>query len=121
MHGLTATPARFSVSRNVLLVILAFAATYAAGFFLRIYVVDTPVSGEGGSAALMALRQGVLFGQLHSLWGGASLAAGLFALFFRGRASMYPWAVLTALALTNYNGDLGVVGLALGLVRLPRL
>lgn len=109
------------MSRNIMLVILLFAATYAASFYFRIYVVDTPVTGEGGSALLAALRQGVLYGQLHGLWGAASLAAGLFALFLRGRKSMYLWAALTALALSNYNGDLGVVGLALGALRLPRL
>jgi len=100
--------------------VLLFALTYAASFYFRIYVVDTPVSGEGGSALLGAMRQAVLFGQLHGLWGGVSLVSGLVALLLRGRMALYFWSVFTALALSNYNGDLGVIGLALGALRLVR-
>jgi len=108
------------VSRNAFFVVLLFALTYAASFYFRIYAVDTPVSGEGGSVVLGAMRQGVLFGQLHGLWGGVSLASGLAALFLGGRYALYFWSVCTALALSNYNGDLGVIGLALGVLRLVR-
>lgn len=109
------------MSRNALFVVLLFALTYAASFYFRIYVVDTPVSGEAGDAFLAALRQGVLWGQLSGAWGFASLAAGLAALLLPGRAAVYCWSALTALALANYNGDLGCVGLALGVLRLARL
>lgn len=109
------------MSRKFVLTAILFALTYAAGFYFRIYVVDTPVSGEGGNALLEAVRQGVLFGQLNSLWGAASLVAGLLALFAPGRGWAFLWAVCTPLALANYNGDLGVIGFALGALRMARL
>jgi hypothetical protein len=108
------------VSRNAVFAVLAFALAYAASFYFRIYVVDTPVSGEAGNVLLGALRQGVLFCQLNSIWGGLGLASGLLALFTSGKAVVYLWSLFTALALANYNGDLGVIGLALGLLRLAR-
>lgn len=108
------------MSRKSLLAAAVFALSYAAAFFLRIYVVDTPVSGAQENAVLGYLRQGVLVCQLDSVWGGLSLASGVAALFSPWRWTVYAWGVLTALALANYNGDLGVVGLALGLLRLAR-
>ena len=108
------------MSRNFVFTAILFALTYAAGFYFRIYVVDTPVSGAAGNAVLDALRQGVLFGQLHSIWGWLSLAAGALALLVPGRAAVWLWSVLTAAALVNYNGDLGAVGFALGALRLAR-
>jgi hypothetical protein len=109
------------VSRNFVLTAIIFALTYALGFYFRIYVVDTPVGGEGGNALLAMLRQGVLFGQLNGLWGMASLASGLLALFAPGRAVVFLWGLFTALALVNYNGDLGAIGFALGALRLARV
>jgi hypothetical protein len=120
MHGLSVTQTRSPVSRNAIFAVLLFALAYAAGFYFRIYVVDTPVSGEDGGALLGALRGGVLYGQLHGLWGWASLASGLAALLLGGRGVVYFWSAITALALSNYNGDLGVIGLALGALRLVR-
>ncbi|OIO01508.1 MAG: hypothetical protein AUJ49_07530 [Desulfovibrionaceae bacterium CG1_02_65_16] len=108
------------MSRNFVLTAILFALTYAAGFYFRIYVVDTPVSGAAGDAVLDALRQGVLFAQLHSIWGWLSLVAGVLALLLPGRAVVHVWSVLTAAALVNYNGDLGAVGFALGVLRLAR-
>lgn len=108
------------MSRKSLLAAGIFALTYAAAFYLRIYVVDTPVSGAQENPAIVLLRQVVLYGQLRSVWGGLSLAAGVLALFSPWRWTVYAWGVLTAFALANYNGDLGVVGLALGVLRLAR-
>lgn len=109
------------MSRNTIFAVLAFALTYVASFYFRIYVVDTPVSGEGGDVLLSALRQAVLFGQLKGLWGIASLVSGALALFVGGRATVLLWSAMTAMALSNYNGDLGVVGFVLGFLRLVRL
>lgn len=120
MHGLFATQERFSVFRNTVLTALLFVLTYAASFYFRIYVVDTPVSGEGGNALLGALRQGVLWGQLYGVWGLLSLASGFLALLLRVRWVVYLWSFLTAMALCNYNGDLGTIGLALGFLRIVR-
>jgi len=108
------------VSRNTVLTALLFALTYTASFYFRIYVVDTPISGEGGNALLGALRQGVLWGQLYSAWGLASLVCGLGALLLPGRALVHLWSFFTAMALSNYNGDLGTIGLALGFLRIVR-
>ncbi|MDR3641607.1 MAG: hypothetical protein P4L39_09830 [Humidesulfovibrio sp.] len=108
------------MSRNAVYAVFVFALAYAASFYFRIYVVDTPVSGAAGNVLLDALRQGVLFCQLNGVWGGLGLASGLLALFAGGKAVVYLWSILTALALANYNGDLGVIGLALGLLRLAR-
>lgn len=108
------------MSRNTLFAALLFVLTYAGSFYFRIYVVDTPVSGEGGDVLLGALRQGVLWGQLYGVWGLMSLASGLLALFAGGRAVVFLWSFLTAMALSNYNGDLGAVGFVLGFLRLVR-
>jgi hypothetical protein len=108
------------VSRNAVLTAIIFALTYAASFYFRIYVVDTPVSGEAGNALLGAMRQGVLFGQLNNLWGAVSLISGLLALFAGGRTVVFLWSFFTAMALANYNGDLGAIGFVLGLLRLVR-
>ena len=109
------------MSRNTFFAALIFALTYTASFYFRIYVVDTPVSGAGGDVLLMALRQGVLWGQLSGAWGLSSLAAGLLALLFGGRALVFLWSALTAMALCNYNVDLGAIGLVLGILRIVRL
>ena len=108
------------MKRNIFYAAALFALTYAASFYFRIYVVDTPVGGAGGNAVTSALRQGVLWGQLNGAWGLACLASGVVTLLVRGRALVFVWAVLTAMALSNYNGDYGVIGLALGLLRLVR-
>lgn len=108
------------MSRNTLFAALLFVLTYVASFYFRIYVVDTPVGGEAGNALLGFLRQGVLWGQLYGVWGLLSLASGLLALFLGARAFVYLWSVLTAMALSNYNGDLGAVGFVLGSLRLVR-
>ena len=108
------------MSRNTVFTAIIFALTYAASFYFRIYVVDTPVSGEGGNALLDVLRQGVLFGQLHGIWGALSLISGLLALFAGGRAVVFFWSFITAMALSNYNGDLGAIGFVLGFLRLVR-
>jgi len=57
------------VKRNIFYAAALFALTYAASFYFRIYVVDTPVGGAGGNAVTSALRQGVLWGQLNGAWG----------------------------------------------------
>ena len=108
------------MSRNAVLTAILFALTYAASFYFRIYVVDTPVSGEEGNALLGALRQGLLFGQLHGIWGAVSLVSGLLALLVGGRAVVFLWSFFTAMALANYNGDLGAIGFVLGFLRLVR-
>ena len=108
------------VSRNTLIAALIFAAAYVGSFYFRIYVVDTPVGADGGNAVLMALRQGVLFGQLSGGWGMARLAAGAAALLFGGRALVFAWSALTAMALCNYNVDLGAIGFVLGFLRIVR-
>lgn len=105
---------------NIVLTALVFALTYVGSFYFRIYVVDTPVSGAGGHALLMAARQAVLWGQLSGAWGLGSLAAGLLALFFGGRALVLLWSFFTAMALCNYNVDLGAIGFVLGFLRLVR-
>jgi len=109
------------VSRSVIIATVLFVLAYTASFYFRIYVVDTPVGGEEGSAILAALRQAVLWGQLSGAWGMASLAAGALVFLLGGRATLCAWSALTALALSNYNVDLGVLGLVLGVLRLVRL
>lgn len=108
------------MSKNTIIAALLFAAFYVGSFYFRIYVVDTPVGVDGGNALVMALRQGVLFGQLHGAWGMASLAAGAAALLFGGRVLVYSWSALTAMALCNYNVDLGAIGFVLGFLRIVR-
>lgn len=108
------------VSRNTLLAALIFALTYAGSFYFRIYVVDTPVGPGGGDALLMGLRQAVLWGQLSGAWGLSSLFAGALALFFGGRALVFLWSFCTAMALCNYNVDLGAIGFVLGFLRIVR-
>lgn len=108
------------MSRSLIIAAALFALTYTASFYFRIYVVDTPVGGEGGSALLAAARQAVLWGQLSGAWGVACLAAGALAFFFGGRALVCLWSALCAMALSNYNVDLGVLGLVLGILRLAR-
>ncbi|PKN07269.1 MAG: hypothetical protein CVU73_13520 [Deltaproteobacteria bacterium HGW-Deltaproteobacteria-8] len=63
----------------------------------------------------------MLWGQLFDVWGMASLASGLLALFLGGRALVFLWSLLTAMALCNYNVDLGSIGLVLGVLRVVRL
>jgi len=109
------------VSRSVIIAAVLFALVYTGSFYFRIYVVDTPVGLEGGSAVLAALRQAVLWGQLSGAWGAASLAAGALAFLLGGRAVVCAWSAFTAVALSNYNVDLGVFGLVLGLLRLVRI
>jgi hypothetical protein len=109
------------VSRNTLLAACIFILTYAACFYFRIYVVDTPVGAGDSGPLLTALRHGVLWGQLFDVWGMASLASGLLALFLGGRALVFLWSLLTAMALCNYNVDLGSIGLVLGVLRVVRL
>lgn len=109
------------MSRNTLLAACIFLVTYVGCFYFRIYVVDTPV-GAGDSGLFVAgLRQGVLWGQLHDAWGLASLVSGLLALFLGGKALVFLWSLLTAMALCNYNVDLGAIGLVLGILRIVRL
>jgi len=108
------------VSRNTILTALLFALTYVGSFYFRIYVVDTPVSGAGGNALLMAARQAVLWGQLSGAWGLGSLFAGGLALFVGGRALVLLWSFFTAMALCNYNVDLGAIGFVLGFLRIVR-
>jgi len=108
------------VTRNTIFAVLLFALTYTASFYFRAYVVDTPVSGEAGNVFLGALRQGVLWGQLYGVWGLLSLASGLAAILFGGRTFVFLWSVLTAMALSNYNGDLGAIGFVLGFLRIVR-
>jgi len=108
------------VSRNTLLTALIFAATYVGSFYFRIYVVDTPVGAGGGDPLMLALRQGVLWGQLSGAWGLSSLASGALALFLGGRALVFLWSFLTAMALCNYNVDLGAIGFVLGFLRIVR-
>ena len=108
------------MSRNTLIAALIFAATYVGSFYFRIYVVDTPVGADGGNAVLMALRQGVLWGQLSGAWGLASLAGGAAALLLGGRALVFLWSFFTAMALCNYNVDLGAIGFVLGFLRIVR-
>ncbi len=109
------------MSRNTLLAACIFILTYVGCFYFRIYVVDTPVGAGDGGPLLMALRQGVLWGQLYDAWGMASLVSGLLALFVGGRALVFLWSLLTAMALCNYNVDLGSIGLVLGVLRIVRL
>ena len=108
------------MSRNTIFTALLFALTYVGGFYFRIYVVDTPVGGEGGNVLLMGLRQAVLWGQLSGAWGLGSLLGGGLALFFGGRALVLLWSFLTAMALCNYNVDLGAIGFVLGFLRIVR-
>jgi hypothetical protein len=108
------------MSRKTLLVALVFALTYVGGFYFRIYVVDTPVGGEGGNALLLGLRQAVLWGQLSGAWGLGSLGAGLLALRLGGLGPVLLWSFLTAMALCNYNVDLGAIGFVLGFLRIVR-
>jgi hypothetical protein len=109
------------VSRNTLLAASIFILTYVSCFYFRIYVVDTPVGAADSGPLLAALRQGVLWGQLFDVWGLASLVSGLLALFFGGAALVFLWSLLTAMALCNYNVDLGAIGLVLGILRIVRL
>jgi len=109
------------VSRNTIIAALLFALTYVASFYFRIYVVDTPVSGEGGTVLLASLRQAVLWGQLSGAWGLASMAAGAGALLLSGRWLVFAWSFFTAMALCNYNVDFGAIGFVLGFLRLVRL
>ncbi len=109
------------VSRKTLLAACIFLLTYVGCFYFRIYVVDTPIGAGDSGPLVAALRQGVLWGQLNSGWGISSLASGLLALFFGGSALVYLWSFLTALALCNYNVDLGAIGLVLGILRIVRL
>lgn len=108
------------MSRNTIVAVLVFILTYVGSFYLRIHVVDTPVGGEGGGPLLAAARQAMLWGQLSGAWGIASLVSGLAALFFGGVAAVLAWSVLTAMALCNYNVDLGAIGFVLGFLRLVR-
>ena len=108
------------MSRNIFFAACLFALTYVASFYFRIYVVDTPVGGAGGDVLLAALRQAVLWGQLSGAWGLLSLASGVLALFFGGRALVLSWSALTAMALCNYNVDLGAIGFVLGFLRIVR-
>lgn len=109
------------MSRNTLLAACIFGLTYVGCFYFRIYVVDTPVGAAESGVLLMALRKAVLWGQLYDAWGLASLASGLLVLFLGGRALVYLWSLLTAMALCNYNVDLGAIGLVLGLMRIVRV
>ncbi len=109
------------MSRKTLLAAGLFFLTYVACFYFRIYVVDTPVGADDSGPLLTALRQGVLWGQLYDAWGLASLASGLLALFAGGAATVLFWSFLTAMALCNYNVDLGAIGLVLGILRIVRL
>jgi len=109
------------VSRNMFAVAALFVLTYIASFYFRIYVVDTPVGVEASGALASAMRQAVLWGQLNMVWGAASLAAGALAFLLGGRALVCAWSTLTALALSNYNVDLGAMGLVLGMLRVVRL
>jgi hypothetical protein len=109
------------VSRNTILAALVFALTYVGSFYFRIYVVDTPVSGAGDNALWVALRQAMLWGQLSGAWGIGSLLAGAAALFLGGRPLVLLWSFLTAMALCNYNVDLGAIGFVLGFLRIVRL
>jgi len=109
------------VSRNTLLAACIFLLTYVSCFYFRIYVVDTPVGVGDDGPLLLALRQGVLWGQLFDVWGLTSLASGLLALLFGGTALVFLWSLFTAMALCNYNVDLGSIGLVLGILRVVRL
>ncbi|MBU1229097.1 MAG: hypothetical protein KKA55_01075 [Proteobacteria bacterium] len=109
------------MSRKTLLAAALFALTYVGCFYFRIYVVDTPVGAGGGDALLMALRQGVLWGQLHDAWGLSSLLFGALTLLVSGQALVLLWSFCTAMALCNYNVDLGAIGFVLGFLRLVRL
>jgi hypothetical protein len=109
------------VSRNTLLAACIFLLTYVGCFYFRIYVVDTPMGAGEIGPLLAALRQGVLWGQLSDAWGLASLASGLLTLFLGGSALVFLWSFLTAMALCNYNVDLGAIGLVLGILRIVRL
>lgn len=108
------------MSRNTFLAALLFALTYAASFYFRIYVVDTPVGAGDSGVLLGALRQAVLWGQLNNAWGLASLVSGALLLFCGSRALVFLWSLLTAMALCNYNVDLGAIGLVLGFLRVVR-
>jgi hypothetical protein len=108
------------MSRNTILTALVFALTYVGSFYLRIYLVDTPVSGADGNVLLMGLRQAMLWGQLSGAWGLGSLGAGLLALFLGGRGPVLLWSFFTPMALCNYNVDLGAIGFVLGFLRIVR-
>ena len=108
------------MSRNTVIAALLFVLTYTASFYFRIYVVDTPVTGAESDLLLAALRRGVLWGQLSGAWGLSSLASGAAALLFGGRALVFLWSFLTAMALCNYNVDLGAIGFVLGFLRIVR-
>ncbi|SNR92168.1 hypothetical protein SAMN04488503_1931 [Humidesulfovibrio mexicanus] len=108
------------MSRNTIVTVLVFALTYVGSFYFRIHVVDTPVGVDGGGVLFGAARQAMLWGQLSGAWGVGSLVAGLAALFFGGLGPVLAWSVLTAMALCNYNVDLGAIGFVLGFLRLVR-
>jgi len=55
------------------------------------------------------------------VWGLLSLGAGFWALLRGGIYGVLSWAFFTAMALSNYNGDLGTIGMVLGILRLVRL
>lgn len=109
------------MSRKTLLAACIFCLTYVGCFYFRIYVVDTPVGAAESGVLVTALRQGVLWGQLFDAWGLASLVSGVLVLFLGGQALVYLWSLLTAMALCNYNVDLGAIGLVLGILRIVRL
>lgn len=108
------------MTRNTVIAALLFALTYAASFYFRIYVVDMPVGAQGFGPYMAPLRQLVLWGQLSGAWGLSSLASGLLALIFGGRALVFAWSALTAMALCNYNVDMGAIGFVLGFLRIVR-
>jgi hypothetical protein len=66
------------------------------------------------------IRFALLAGQRSSLFGVAALIAGAVALFRGGRRPAAVAAVFAAIAIANYNVEMGALALVLGLIAIVR-
>ncbi|HEX8776876.1 MAG TPA: hypothetical protein VF738_02055 [Rhodanobacter sp.] len=93
--------------------------------WLRYGLIEPPPMAQACTAAQApawcALRQALVLGFLHDVFGGAALIAALLSLLRRSRALAWLAAALGAVALQLYNYEPGALALLVGCLRLVQL
>ncbi|HUC61985.1 MAG TPA: hypothetical protein VMF53_08505 [Alphaproteobacteria bacterium] len=111
-------------SKALWLGLVAMALAWAGSWELRQIYVEPSAAALTCNATphpdWCTIRFTLLVGQHSSLFGVAALVAGAVALFRGGRAPAAVAAVFAAIAIANYNVEMGALALVLGLVALVR-
>jgi hypothetical protein len=111
-------------SRAVWLGLIAAGLAWAGCWQLRQIYVEPSAAALACNATphpdWCAIRFAILIGQHTALFGAAALIAGALALFRGGRGPAAFAAVFAAIAIANFNVEMGALGLVLGLIALVR-